>query len=322
MPALRDRIAHWLLRRRSPEAAPVRLTQRRIYILPTSGGLLLGVTLLLMLLGCINYNLGLGYVLTFLLTGIGLISILHTFRNLAHLELRPARAEPVFAGEPAVYPVLVDNPTALPRIAVALLPVHTLLAETNSALCDPAPLGQTRCDVRIPTHRRGRMRLPRLRVFTTYPLGLFHAWSYVELDSTCLIYPKPEAEIVPLPQPLGGEARGMLSGQGQDDFVGLRRYAPGDSLRQVAWKTLARGQPIMTKQFSGLEAGELWLTWATLPVDMRMEARLSRLTRWVLEASRAGAAFGLDLPGVRIPPDAGPAHEERCLTALALFRAP
>ena len=238
MPALRDQIADWLLRRRPPETAPIRLTQRRIYILPTSGGLLLAMTLLLMLMGCINYNLGLGYVLTFLLAGIGLVSILHTFRNLAQLELRPGRADPVFAGEQAIYPVLVDNPTALSRIAVAMLPVHTLLGETNAAFCDPAPFAQTRCDVRIPTHRRGRMRLPRLRVFTTYPLGLFHAWSYVELDSSCLIYPKPEAGAVPLPPPRGGEAEGSHSGQGQDDFIGLRRYAPGDSLRQVAWKVV------------------------------------------------------------------------------------
>lgn len=322
MPALRDQIADWLLRRRAPETAPVRLTQRRIYILPTSGGLLLGATVLLMLMGCINYNLGLGYVLTFLLAAMAMVSILHTFRNLAHLELRPGRAEPVFAGEPAIYPVLVDNPTPLSRTAVAMLPVHTLIDETNAAFCDPAPFTQTRSDVQIPTHRRGRMRMPRLRVFTTYPLGLFHAWSYVELDSSCLIYPRPETGTVPLPPPLGGEAEGARSGQGQDDFVGLRRYQSGDSLRQVAWKAYARGQPIMTKQFSGLEAGELWFSWADLPADMRLEARLSRLTRWVVEAQRLGLSFGLDLPGVRIPPDAGPAHEERCLTALALFRMP
>ena len=181
------------------------------------------MTLLLMLMGCINYNLGLGYVLTFLLAGIALVSILHTFRNLAQLELRPGRADPVFAGEQATYPVLVDNPTALSRIAVAMLPVHTLLGETNAAFCDPAPFAQTRCDVRIPTHRRGRMRLPRLRVFTTYPLGLFHAWSYVELDSSCLIYPKPEAGAVPLPPPLGGEAEGTPLGTGPGR---LRRPAP------------------------------------------------------------------------------------------------
>ena len=44
----------------------------------------------------------------------------------------------------------------------------------------------------------------------------------------------------------------------------------------------------MTKQFSGVEAGELWLTWSDLPADMRLEARLSRLTRWMLDASARG----------------------------------
>jgi uncharacterized protein (DUF58 family) len=322
MTALRDHIADWLLRRRAPDTPPVRLTQGRIYILPSSGGLLLGMTLLLMLMGCINYNLGLGYILTFLLAGMAIVSMLHTFRNLAHLEFRPGRADPVFAGEEAVFPMLLDNPTALPRMAVALLPVDAIPAEANPAWCDPAPHGQTRCDVRLPAHQRGRMRLPRLRVFSEYPLGLFHAWSYIELDMSCLVYPKPETGVVPLPQPQGGEGEGVQSGPGQDDFVGLRRYAPGDSLRQVAWKAVARGQPVMTKQFSGLEAGELWLAWSALPADMRLEARLSRLTRWVLDAAQLGVAFGLEVPGVRIAPDVGPAHRERCLTALALFRAP
>ena len=171
MPALRDQIAAGCCRRRAPETAPVRLTQRRIYILPTRGGLLLGVTLLLMLLGCINYNLGLGYVLTFLLTGVGLVSMLHTFRNLAHLELRPGRAEPVFAGEQAVFPVLS---TTRPRCRASrsrCCRCTLLLGETNAALLRSRPLAQTRCDVRIPTHQRGRLRLPRLRVFTTFPLG-------------------------------------------------------------------------------------------------------------------------------------------------------
>jgi uncharacterized protein (DUF58 family) len=322
MTALRDHIADWLLRRRAPDTPPVRLTQGRIYILPSSGGLLLGMTLLLMLMGCINYNLGLGYILTFLLAGMAIVSMLHTFRNLAYLEFRPGRADPVFAGEEAVFPMLLDNPTALPRMAVALLPVDAIPAEANPAWCDPAPHGQTRCDVRLPAHQRGRMRLPRLRVFSEYPLGLFHAWSYIELDMSCLVYPKPETGVVPLPQPQGGEGEGVQSGPGQDDFVGLRRYAPGDSLRQVAWKAVARGQPVMTKQFSGLEAGELWLAWSALPADMRLEARLSRLTRWVLDAAQLGVAFGLEVPGVRIAPDVGPAHRERCLTALALFRAP
>jgi uncharacterized protein (DUF58 family) len=321
--ALDDRIAEWLFRRRAPPPGPVRLTQGRIYLLPTSAGVLLAATIVLMLMGCINYNLGLGYILTFLLAGVGMVSMLHTFRNLAKLEIRAGRADPVFAGEMAVFPLLIDNPTGLGRLSVAFAPIDVAEpGERHAVWCDPGPLVQTRCELLVKAQRRGRMHLPRLRVFTTYPLDLFRAWSYVDLDASCLVYPKPETGLVPLPAPRSGAGEGLQSGRGQDDFAGLRRYVSGDSLRHVAWKAVARGEALLTKQFTGLEAGELWLSWWDLPEELRLEARLSRLTRWVVDASRAGVSFGLDLPGARIPPDIGPAHEERCLSALALFRAP
>jgi uncharacterized protein (DUF58 family) len=163
--------------------------------------------------------------------------------------------------------------------------------------------------------------LGRLRVSTTFPLGLFVAWSNVELDLQCMVYPRPEPGNVPLPAPRAGDTEGLQTGHGQDDFAGLRKYQAGDSLRHVAWKAVARGQPVMTKQFSGLAAGELWLEWDVLPMDLGVEARLARMTRWVIEAARAGHAYGVRLPALAIAPDTGPTHQEQCLTALALFKA-
>jgi uncharacterized protein (DUF58 family) len=173
--------------------------------------------------------------------------------------------------------------------------------------------------IRVPAQRRGRLRLGRLRVFTTFPLGLFRAWSNVELDMQCLVYPRPEHGGVALPVPRAGDADGLESGQGQDDFAGLREYQHGDSLRHVAWKAVARGQPVMTKQFAGRAAGELWLDWDDMPSGFHLEARLSRLTRWVVDAARAGHAYGLRLPTAVVALSSGPAHEQRCLAALALF---
>ena len=160
----------------------------------------------------------------------------------------------------------------------------------------------------------------RLRVFTTFPLGLFYAWSNVDLESECVIYPKPETGNVPLPPPTLGPRSGVEAGAGQDDFAGLRKYQAGDSLRHVAWKAVARGQPILTKQFSGLAEGELWLQWDTLPTEYGIEPKLSRLTRWVIDAGRGGNTFGLRLPGKQVSPGSGSAHEEQCLSVLALFQ--
>jgi uncharacterized protein (DUF58 family) len=314
--ALRLRPANWQSRRRGVETGPVTLTQRRVYILPTRAGLLFAGTMLVMLLGCINYNLGLGYVLMFLLSGVGIVSMLHTFRNLAQLQLRAGRPDPVFAGDDAGFPVLLVNGGGLGRFSVGLA-----VAQLEPFYVDVAARQTSVATLRVRTQHRGRLTLGRIRIFTTFPLGLFVAWSNVELDLQCLVFPRPESGRVPLPAPRPGDAEGLEMAQGQDDFAGLRKYQPGDSLRHVAWKAVARGQAVMTKQFSGLAAGELWLDWDSLTRDLPIEARLSRLTRWVLEATRAGHTFGLRLPRVVIAPGAGPAHQEHCLTALALFDA-
>ena len=322
--ALPPRLAAWLGRAEEPAAGAVRLTQGRVYILPSQSGLLFGLTLLLMLLGCINYNLGLGYVLTFLLAGVALVSMLHTFRNLAQLELLPGRTEPVFAGDTAGFPVLLHNSTRLARFSVGVAVADpTGLGAAAQAQTDwrDLPPGETvAAEVRLEAARRGRLRLPRLRVFTTFPLGLFYTWSNVYLDMSCLVYPRAETGDVPLPPAEPGDAQGGDQTRGQDDFAGLRRYQPGDSPRHVAWKALARGQDMVTKQFTGTGAGDLWLSWSQLPSEMRLEPRLSRLTRWVLDAGQAGLPFGLEIPGTRFAVGAGQAHEETCLGALALFK--
>jgi uncharacterized protein (DUF58 family) len=314
-PALSSRLSAWFSRTPGLESGPVTLTQRRIFILPTRAGLLFAATVLLMLLGCVNYNLGLGYLLTFLMSGVGIASILHTFRNLSQLQLRAGRAQPVFVGDDAMFPLLLANSASVSRLSIGLMGAGSepIYVDVGAALTAGA-------HIRLPAQRRGRLPLGRLRVFTTYPLGLFHAWSHLELDLHCLVYPRPEAGRIPLPAPRAGDTQGLETGQGQDDFAGLRKYQPGDSLRHVAWKAVARGQPVMTKQFSGLAAGELWLEWDELPADLRTEARLSRMTRWVLDAASAGHAYGLRLPSIVIPPATGPAHREQCLTALALFK--
>jgi uncharacterized protein (DUF58 family) len=321
--AVADRLSAWLVRNVRPEAAPVRLTQRRIYILPSRSGLLLGLTLALMLLGCINYNLGLGYVLTFLLAGVGLVTLLHTFRNQAQLTVSAGRVDPVFVGEHAVFPVLLGNATAQPRYAVCVSVADTtgLVAQGGvSDWCDVPAGASATARLRLPAQQRGRLVLPRLRVHTAFPLGLFRAWSNVALEASCIVYPHPETGVVAPPPAVAGHGAGSQNAPGQDDFAGLRNYQPGDAPRHIAWKALARGQDVMTKQFVTPAAGEVWLRWADLPAGMRVEARLSRLARWALDAAEAGVPFGLEIPGTRIPPASGALHEQRCLTALGLFK--
>jgi len=311
------RVAEWIFPHRGPEPGLVVLTQRRVYILPTGQGLLFAATLGLLLIGSINYNLSLGYVLTFLLAGLGVVAMLHTWRNLAHLALRPGRASPVFAGEHAAFHVTLENHSGFERIAIGVS-----LAESTPAYADVAIEGAASVPVTVPALRRGYLRLGRFRVFTTYPLGLFRAWSNVELDEHCLIYPQPEPGNPPLPAASLVSGDGGAHGRGSEDFAGLRQYYPGDSLRHVAWKAFARGDQLLTKQFGGRAGSELWLDWELIPVSFTLEEKLSRLARWVLAAEEQGEFYGIRIPGRELAPASGSRHRDACLEALALFEAP
>ena len=316
MQAVLRQFQAWLFQLRGPQRGEVVLVQRRIFILPTRAGLVFGCVLVLMLIGSINYNLSLGYVLTFLLASVGMTAMLHTFRNLAGLRITPARAAPVFAGETARFGVCILNPTPAGRYSIALS-----RARGETEVVDVPGERAVIATASIPTVRRGLLRPGRLTIHTRFPVGLYRAWSYLELDTHCVVYPQPAPAGLPLPplQPSGGEGAGQR--HGYDDFAGLRQYHPGDSPRHIAWKAAARDQGLLTKQFSGRASAELLLSFELLSERMGLEEKLSHLARWVLDAHAAGLAYALDLPGTKVPTGSGEPHRDRCLEALALFDA-
>lgn len=299
---------------RPGEGGEVLLDQRHVYILPSRAGLLFLAVLAVLLVGSTNYGVSLGFVLTFLLGSLFLVTILHTWRNLARLTLAAGRPEGVFAGQEARFPLRLTAADGRPRRAVGVRCEgwEGMIAEVT------AEAGGT-IEVRQPAPRRGRLRLQRIRPFTDYPLGLFHAWSWLELDAVALVYPAPERGAPPLPAGPDRRGSGAAAGGGEEDFSGLRPYRPGDSLRHVAWKAVARGQGMPVKQFEGAAAAAaVWLDWSGLE-GLGREARLSRLCRWVLEAEATGVRYGLRLPGRAIEPSLGEPHRRRCLEALARF---
>jgi uncharacterized protein (DUF58 family) len=309
------KVANWLYGFKPPERGVVVLVHRRVYIVPARLGLLFGVTLVVLLLGSINYALSLGFALTFLLGGTALAGMVHTARNLARIGVSAARAAPVFAGETAQFRLVLDG--RMPYDRPAILVRH--LGSRVQTVVDVPRMGEAEAVLPVPTKRRGWLPLGRVMLETRFPLGLFRAWSYVELEANCLVYPRPER--TPLPSPVADAAAGTAQARalGNEDFASLRDYQRSDSPRHVAWKAVARSQKMLTKQFSGEAASELWLDWAALPPGLDVESRLSRLAGWVLLAERAGALYGLRLPGVELPPGQGESHGAACLRALALW---
>jgi uncharacterized protein (DUF58 family) len=284
---------------------------------PTRAGLAFGITLAVMLLASINYQLNLGYLLTFLLAGAGFASLHITHATLRGLTLHLRPMAPCFAGEPARADVVLESPGKRRHgIAVGF----DAKAQRNQQVWIDVPaLGQATATLRFVPPRRGWHRVPALRAETRFPFGLFRAWTVWRPAAQVLAWPAPEHPPAPLPsaQPLAGTGPAQRRHEG-GEFDGVRAYRRGDALRRVVWKKAARTGELVTRESSGAASQELWLDWQ-LTAGSGAEARLSRLAAWVMAAERAGVLHGLKLPGIELPPGQGDAHRLAALQALALW---
>lgn len=304
------------------------LRRQRVYIFLTRQGFLFALLLIVMLLGAVNYVNSMAYLMTFLLGSLFMVCMLHTYRNLRGLVVMCSDAEPVFAGEQARFPLVFDNRGASERPALRVRPAPVRrrrgARDTTPALFLDLSLGAdepARRELEVATERRGTLRIGRLVIETRYPLGLFRAWSYLE-GPACTVYPRPEGGYAfPPAQELHAD-RETGRKPGTDDFAGFAAYRPGDSIRRIDWRALAREQGLLVKRFSGSGGRRLVLAWNALPGALPVEARLSQLCRWVLEAERLDFHYGLELPGTGIDAGFGAEHRGACLEMLAHFGLP
>jgi uncharacterized protein (DUF58 family) len=186
--------------------------------------------------------------------------------------------------------------------------------------CVPAHKA-ARVTLRFPARRRGEYKVGVLRLTSAYPLGFIRFLKNFSFSQTYLVYPKPEGDYQIPPSFAGRHDGRVLTEFGEgDDFAGMRAYVQGESQRHIAWRAVARGQPLMTKQFTAEAEGILYFDFSRLH-STDVEARLSQLALWIVLAERARRPYGLRLPATQIPPAIGQTHFHQCMRALSLYQS-
>ena len=317
----RSRLRRWF-HNRLPATDTLLLTQRNVYILPTRPGWMLGFTLALLLVGSINYQLNLGYLLTFLLAGCAVVGMHVCHGNLRGVTLHLNAPAPVHAGQAVALVVRLSSERKRPRYGLGLGVVPEGREPPHLAWTDVPAQGSSLLQVAWPAPRRGLLNLPALTAQTLFPLGTFRVWTVWRPAAQVLVYPAPEPHPPPLPpgEPLGGVASGARA-QSTGEFDGVRAYRRGDPMKAVVWKKAAQAfasgrDNLVSREAQTAQRQQLWFDHANCGAG-DLEARLSRLTAWVLLAERLGLDYGLRLPGSVIAPDQGAGHRNRCLEAMA-----
>ena len=310
------------------------LGAHRVHIRPARAGLAFGALLLALWIAAVNYQLGLGYALTCLAGACAVADMLFASRNLAGLSLSATPGAPVAVGTPATFELCLTDRSARARHAID---VHASGSQTDLQ-ADIGADGRWCASIAVPAVRRGWLAAPPVQLSASFPLGLFYAWCHWLPEVRVLVYPTPEQPAPALPdaapgrhgeQVHGSQDRQNSQDSGQRELAGVRAYQPGDALQRLAWRQIARhdgeaGEHLYTKQFeasprAAAAASPLLFDFQALPDTLDTEARLSRLTAWVLQAESASRPYGLRLAGVTLAPAIGAAHQTACLRALALY---
>jgi uncharacterized protein (DUF58 family) len=315
----RDAVERWsdrlaglpVVRPQVAEPLPITLDRRRVYILPTGFGLFLGAMLATMVVGGLNYNNNPALLLSFLIVAVANNSLLQAHLTLSGLRMTSMHAEPVHAGQPLELRLTFEAAGNRRRDGLELR------CGDAFTIFDLPPGGRGEARLVLPTQRRGWLRTGRMRLSTVRPLGLARAWSWLLPERALLVYPAPEAEAVPLPD-AGGDGQSSRTRAMGDQPHHLRDYRPGDSQRQIAWKASARADRLLVREYEASTSREVELDWFALAA-LPHEARIRRLTRWVLEADRQSIRYRMRLPSGAIGPGRGADHRHACLRALALL---
>ena len=321
---VRARFQSWW-QARLPLKDSITLNQRNVYILPTRPGFTLAATLMVLLIGSINYQLNLGYLLTFLLAGSAVVGMHVCHGTLRGLTMNLIAPDAQFAGTSAVIGVNLLNERKTVRYGIglgALASQGEPYKERHWVWADVPAQGSTTVHVAFKPERRGLHRVPTLTAETRFPLGTFRVWTVWRPAAQVLVYPSPEPHPPSLPpgEPRsGGAAATQVHATGEYD--GVRAYRRGDPLKLVVWKKAAKADELVSRDAQQAQRFELWLDFAQAGgagSAGSSEFKLSRLCAWVLEAHKRGVDYGLRLPGLEVKPGSGEAHKKRCLEALAL----
>jgi uncharacterized protein (DUF58 family) len=239
-------------------------------------------------LAAANTGNNLLYLLVATLLGLIVASGVLSEQSMRGLKLARVIPGEIFAGQAALVGLVLTNTKrwlSTHSVAVESLGISGAGGRYVSRL-EPGQEALLTVEERFP--RRGRHQLPRVRVVTRFPFGLFLKMSHPLPSQEVLVYPA----VRPLaPESLRGIESGWAeperrAGQGAE-LHNLRDYQWGDDPRLIHWKSSAKAETLVIRELEAetaravrlvLEPGhgrsapdllEAALSWAASSIESR-----------------------------------------------------
>jgi len=170
--------------------------------------------------------------------------------------------------------------------------------------------------------RRGIYPLGTVTISTSFPFGLFLKERDVEIPGELVIWPRHD-RVLRAPATGAGKSRALgitltRAAGTRGDYRGLREYRPGDDPKDIHWRSSARLQVPVVREYDRDSSESLWICLdLTGQPSEESEALVEVTASLAARAQAEGKRFGLVAGRRTVPPAAGAGQLERVLDALA-----
>ena len=280
-----QRIQQWIAKRFQVDGTKT-LLQKDVLVFIYKQGFLYLVLILITFIAGINYanNLILGF--CFLISAILCISFYLTFKQLHVLKIDLIAAEVGQVDQPLILKLRLNQPSVMTRY----LRIQWLQQEQLIYLDQQ----QHTLELAFFPKQRGLYKFGAMKIYSTYPLGLVRAWTY--------LYPKQKVWIAPKAYDWQKEHKNQPTNANDslDEFKELRAFQQGDSYQNVAWKQVARGQGFFIKMFEAQANHQhLEIDYQKIPAQSH-EEKLSFMMGLIEQCEQLGDDYALILPHARL----------------------
>lgn len=202
--------------------------------------------------------------LTYLLGLLLIVSFAWAWVNINWLHLsRMTRTRRTQVGRPLEERFVVRNTSVIPKLWLEVRDFATLPGHFSSRVINSlGPRSSYTWRITTTCRQRGRYQLGPLRLSTSDPFGFFPMSRDLTPTTNVVVYPLTvDIHRFALPVGIlpGGDALRRRTHYVTTNASGVRDYAPGDSFSRIHWRSTARRNRLIVKEFELDPLADIWI---------------------------------------------------------------
>ena len=299
-----------IIRKKLKQHPDPSINRKNIYIFPTKDGFQLGLFLITALIASTIYQINLGLIILVTLSVLFFLSILITYENLNHIQIKDYENIIDSNGKEPLK-LIINNSSKQKKINLNIIDNKDVLKSETFNL----NTGSNVITFNNPFLKRGCYDYPLLKIQTIFPFGITKAWNWFQLKERFYVYPSPIMYFKDLNHFLVETLK--YKSDFSEDFDGIDQFQEGMSESKIAWKISNSKDQLYIKKFeSKLESKKILIDYNQIPIQDH-EKKLGIIVFLLKECLQQNKVFAIKIKDQSSDFGDNKKHFENCLKLIA-----